>query len=154
MDEESRASMKKHLLVAASLLAATAWAQEAAVATKIDGLVTASQAGTVALVRAGSPLIDGARVLTGSSGHAEFEVGRNCKVILEPNQALTIDAEKTCPDLIASIEDLSNSHLAGLLQDRGFLASLPGWAPLAIAATGAGAVISSSSGRNRPLSGQ
>jgi len=147
--------MKKHLLVAAlSLLAATAWSQEAAVATKIEGLVTASQAGTVALVRAGSPLIDGARILTGSSGHGEFEVGRNCKVILEPNQALTIDAEKTCPDLIASIEDLSNSHLAALLQDRGFMASLPSWAPLAIAATGAGAVIANPSGRNRPLSGQ
>lgn len=103
---------KKTLFVAGFLLATSAFAQQAAVATQVEGLVTVSQGQLVGVLQPGAPIADGARIITGSTGNAVLNVGTaGCQVPLQPNQMVVIQAGQSCANMIASVQNVAT--LAG-----------------------------------------
>jgi len=95
------------LLIAANVLAQTAAAvQKRAVigkVTRVEGLVTVSDAIGVTRVALNDPVIDRNRYVTSSSGYVTLKFDKGCEVELKPNQALTVEDEKTCEALWALI---------------------------------------------------
>jgi hypothetical protein len=77
---------------------------------EVEGLVTVSDGSTIANVVKDSPVIEGTRYVTSSSGSAVLEMDNGCKIDLKPSQSLVVDGAKNCPALIAAIESLSNSN--------------------------------------------
>jgi len=82
--------------------------------TQIEGLVTMSLGAQVATVQAKTPVFDGARFVTSSSGTAEIKLtnGQTCTIDLKPNQMVTIDSGYTCNQQVAAIITLDNSLTA------------------------------------------
>jgi hypothetical protein len=74
----------------------------------VGGLVTVSDANTVNSVVPGMAVVDGARFVTSSSGTAVLKVGRDCEVPLKPNQSVIVERDKTCPELLALVQNLSS----------------------------------------------
>jgi hypothetical protein len=98
----------------AGLLACAALAQTTIGTTvEVKGLVTVSDGSTMANAVAGSPIIDGSRYITGSSGTATLRLSNDCVLKLRPNQSITIDGQKTCDELLAFL-DSGRGTLAGL----------------------------------------
>jgi len=145
--------MPKHALVlAACLLPLGAAAQNGtAIAAQVEGLVTISHGQNVGLLEPGTALPEGARVVTGSSGTTLLRVGPGCEITLRPNQSLLVSAGRSCPDLIAAIEQVAppgGTQVAG----TPWLATPQGLATTALAAGLVGVV--ARAGRSGPLSGQ
>ena len=97
-----------------SLLAATALsaaiAQPAAPvqplgsAVEVKGLVTISQGNVVANAAPGSPLFNGARVMTTSTGSATLRLAGGCVVSLAANQMVVVNEGVDCRALVASVQ--------------------------------------------------
>jgi hypothetical protein len=144
-------------ILAAGLLAAGATAQEpaAAVATRVEGLVTVSQGQLVALLQPGTALREGARVVTGSSGKTLLRVGANCQVELNPNETIVLDTGKACPELIASVKGLGTMGAPGTqVASSGFMSTLMSPIVLGPALAGSVAALAAASGRSGPISSQ
>lgn len=150
--------MSRHaFLLAAGLLAAAATAQEpaAAVATRVEGLVTVSQGQLVALLQPGTMLRDGARVVTGSSGQTLLRVGASCQVELKPNETIILETGKACADLIASVQGLGTLGAPGTqVAGSSFMNTLMSPVVLGPALAGAVAAVAANSGRSGPISSQ
>ncbi len=92
------------VLLAAMLLAAGAVAQQPPAPAlgivgsiaKVQGLVTVSVGTTVANVASDSPIIDGSRYVTSSTGRADLGFKDGCNVTLGPNQWTSVDASTDC----------------------------------------------------------
>jgi hypothetical protein len=94
------------------LIAVNALAQPAALApkravigkvVKVEGLVTVSDANGITRVALNDPVIDRNRYVTSSSGFVTLRMDKGCDVELRPNQALTVEDERTCEALWALI---------------------------------------------------
>jgi hypothetical protein len=136
----------------ASLVACAAFAQEVPVATEVKGLVTVGQGSNVGLLQPGTPIVDGTRIVTGSSGSATIQVSPNCLVPVGPSQAFTFVAGKSCSDLVAAIVNIGSSNstqFAGLFSNNTALLAAVG-APL----TGVTARMNQLASRSAPISGQ
>jgi hypothetical protein len=83
--------------------------------TQIEGLVTMSLGSQVATVQTNTPVFDGARFVTSSSGTAELQLtnGTKCTIDLKPNQMITIDSTFTCKEQVAAIQTLGDTLTAG-----------------------------------------
>jgi hypothetical protein len=106
-------SMRATLFVLAIALGCTsgAWAQAPAAAalgsvTHVEGLVTMSLGSQVATVQPGTPVFDGARFVSSSSGSLEFSLPGGCNVGLQPNQLVQVSSSLTCSQQIASVVSL------------------------------------------------
>jgi hypothetical protein len=112
--------MYKRSLLVLGLLAGggTLYAQQAVVgqATEVKGLVTVSDGSSVANVALGSPVIDGSRYVTSSSGSVTLRLDNDCDIVLKPSETVTIKRERGCAALLASVQSLTGNNvlLAGL----------------------------------------
>ena len=129
--------MRKSITLAtiiATAFSGASWAQAPApvgAVAEVQGLVTMSLGSNVATVQAGTPVFDGARFVSSSSGGAQLKFTDGCVVNLKPNQALAIDSAADCPTRVASIVNLSNGGAAGFFAGNSNLLILGGAALLA-----------------------
>lgn len=96
------------LLSASALALAQAPAQVVGRAVDVEGLVTVSQGANVRTVLNDSPVIDGTRYVTASTGSVTLKFKDACDVKLKPNQSLEVDSRKPCAALIAAVQTLGN----------------------------------------------
>jgi hypothetical protein len=75
-------------------------------AIEVKGLVTVSDEFGVSRVVLNNAVIDRSRFVTSSSGWATLRLNNGCEIVLKPNQAVTIEHEKPCDALWASLESL------------------------------------------------
>ncbi|NML86952.1 hypothetical protein [Polaromonas sp.] len=87
----------------AVLAQAQAPAPAVGVATKVQGLVTVSQGNMLGNLVKDTPLSNGARVVTTSTGFADLRLDNGCTIELLPNQAVTINSKLDCKALVAGI---------------------------------------------------
>lgn len=73
-------------------------------ATEVHGLVTVSSGATLSTAAPGTPILDGSRYVTGSGSSATLRLSNGCVINMSPNQAITVAGQKTCDQLVASIE--------------------------------------------------
>lgn len=101
----------------------------------VQGLVTVSSGTQVAGVVNGSPVFNGTRYVTSSTGYVTLNFGR-CEVKLKPNQSVVVDEDKVCEGMIAAIEPVPGP--GGVFADGTPLLLLLG-AAAAFGGTGGGA---------------
>jgi hypothetical protein len=77
-------------------------------AINVQGLVTVSDDAGVSRVLVNNSVIDHSRYVTSSSGSVTLKLDKGCEIVLKPNQALTVEHEKSCDGLWAAIESLGN----------------------------------------------
>lgn len=96
-------------LVAGLIFFGAVLAQVIAVGTTTDvrGLVTVSEGTTMHSSLTGNPVINGSRFVTSSTGYVTLKFENGCEVKLKPNQSLTVDRERNCAALWASIESVA-----------------------------------------------
>lgn len=81
----------------------------------VQGLVTMSDATSVTTVLPGSPVYDGASVVTSSTGFTTISVNGGCDIRLTPNQSVTVTKDKTCAALLAAVTPLpAGTAVAGV----------------------------------------
>jgi hypothetical protein len=100
-------------------------------AINVKGLVTVSDAQGVSRVVSNNDVIDHNRYVTSSTGYVTLKMDKGCDIELKPNQALTVEDEKSCDALWAAIESLDNP--AGIL--------LAGGGAAGAAAAGGGSLV-------------
>ena len=101
--------MKKYLftLLLTTCVSTSVFAQNpsvAAVAERVEGLVTVSQGNTLGNLVKDSTLIEGARVAATSTGNTTIRLNNSCRVELTASQAVTIDSTLDCKALLASVQ--------------------------------------------------
>ena len=74
------------------------------VVQSVDGLVTVSQGNTLGNVVKDEKILNGARVVTTSTGSAVVKLNNGCLISLAPNQSVTVDPRLDCKALVASIQ--------------------------------------------------
>lgn len=101
-------ALKKLLFAVSALVGATAFAQ-APIGTVVDvqGVVTATRGATGATVTPGSPILNGMRLVTTSTGSVTLRLASGCVVTLQPNQAVTVLQQMTCEQLAAAVTPVS-----------------------------------------------
>jgi hypothetical protein len=143
------------LLIAAAVVAQTAGpVPKRAVlgkATDVRGLVTVSDANGVGRVVANNDVIDRNRYVTSSTGHVTLKMDKGCDIELNPNQALTVEDERSCEALWASIESMDSPAGAllaggGAAAGAGAAAFLVGGSAVLILGGGSGGGASASGG--------
>jgi len=75
-----------------------------AVVESVEGLATVSQGNTLGNLVKDQKIVNGARVVTTSTGSAVLKFNNGCVISLTPNQAVTIDSERECKALVAGIQ--------------------------------------------------
>ena len=128
-------SIKMFVLLGSALLASAAFAQNPPSLGKVrnvEGLVTDTEGASVTSTEVGEEIHDGERFVTSSNGTVTLQLNNGCTLRLEPNQAVTIDKNMTCRELIAAVEPVGRAAGLGL---GGFAAAgSPGRGALAVGA--------------------
>jgi len=112
--------MKKFifLLSVGALFATTASAQAPAteavgVITRVEGLVTVSQADTMGNAFKDEVILQNARVVTTANGFTTIKMNNGCVIELKPNQAVTVDLRRECKAILAGIQSAGVVGAAG-----------------------------------------
>jgi hypothetical protein len=148
-------SVKPLLMFGAVFFAASAFAQ-APLGTvgNVQGLVTVTDGATGGTVAPGSPITNGMRFVTTSSGSVTLQLNNGCSVTVQPNQAVTVLQSMTCQELTAAVQPVGAAGVAagagGAFGAGGAGAGLMGVSALALAGFAANRAIV----RNPSLSGQ
>lgn len=113
-------SVKPLLMFGAVFLAASAFAQ-APLGTvgNVQGLVTVTDGATGGTVAPGSPIANGMRFVTTSSGSVTLQLNNGCTVTVQPNQAVTVLQSMTCQELTAAVQPVGAGIAAGGAFGRG-----------------------------------
>ena len=124
--------LKMFAIVGSALLTSAAFAQtEPSLGTvrNIRGLATETDGASVKSPEPGEAIRDGARFVTSSSGSVTLQLNNGCTLNLEPNQAVTINKNMTCRELVAAVEPVGRAAGVG----GGFIVSgSPGAGALAV----------------------
>ena len=112
-------SIKSHIAVMLALVVATAFAQERdkerlGTVDNVHGLVTVTDGATGGTVATGNPIISGMRFVTSSSGSAVLRFDNGCEIKLEPSHAVTVLHRDTCEALIAGVQPIGGTNVAGV----------------------------------------
>jgi hypothetical protein len=110
----------------------------------VQGLVTVSDGTSIGNVVNGSPVIDGSRFVTSSSGSALLRMSKGCDIRLKPSQSLVVQDGLNCEALIAAIQTLGNNNAMFALLTN----------PLVGMGTLASAALISTARNGGPISGQ
>lgn len=128
------------LLIAAAVVAQTAGPSPKrpvlGKAINVKGLVTVSDANGVSRVVSNNDVIDRNRYVTSSTGYVTLKMDKGCDIELKPNEALTVEDERSCEALWVAIESLGNP--AGVLLAGGAGGGGAGLTPFVI---GGGAIL-------------
>lgn len=111
---ETAVSIKPLIVFGSALLASAAFAQ-AVLGTvgNVQGLVTDTDGATISSTNPGEVIKDGERFVTSSNGSVTLQLNNGCTIILQPNQAVTIDSRMTCRELLAAVTPVGSPGLAG-----------------------------------------
>src|SRR6188768_2497287 len=86
------------------LLAATALAQaQLGTVTSVNGVATVTTGTSGTAVTAGAPIVEGARVITTSSGSLTFRLANGCTVNVPAGHAVTVSSSLNCQQLQAAV---------------------------------------------------
>lgn len=69
----------------------------------VSGAVTVGGKGIVSKAMNGIPLVNGNTILVPSDGEATVVLDNGCSVRLQSSQHLTVDSDRTCNEIIASV---------------------------------------------------
>lgn len=108
--------MKKLLIAFSAALGVAAFAQPVlGTVSNVQGVVTSIQGATGTVVTEGSPVINGMRLVTTSSGSVTLRLNSGCTLTLQPGQAVTVLQSMTCQQLTAAVQPVpvGGSVLAG-----------------------------------------
>lgn len=101
---------KKLLLAVAAVAAASAWAQAPlGTITSVNGVATVTTGTTGTAITVGAPIVNGARVITTSTGSVTFRLNNGCTLTVPPGSAVTVLADRTCDQLRASIQPVTTT---------------------------------------------
>jgi len=109
--------MKKYAfgLLLAAFVSPTVFAQAQTVAVgvaeSVEGLVMVSQGNISGNLVKDSTLVNGARVVTTSTGVATIKLDNGCRIDMCANQAVTINSRLDCKALVAGVQ--STGAIAG-----------------------------------------
>ena len=74
------------------------------VVTRVQGLVTVSQANTMGNVFKDEVILQNARVVTTANGSTTIRLNNGCVIEMKPNQAVTVDFRRECKAILAAIQ--------------------------------------------------
>lgn len=103
---------KKLLALSAVFFSAAVWAQSIGTVGSVSGVVTINDGTRVLSAAPGSPIPDGARIVTTSSGSAVLQLANGCVIDLKPNQAVTVLRGSSCGDLAAAVRPTGAAQAA------------------------------------------
>ena len=83
------------------------------VVTRVEGLVTVSQANTMGNVFKDEIILQNARVVTTANGSTTIRLKNGCVIDLKPNQAVTVDFRRECKAILAAIQPAGIVGVAG-----------------------------------------
>lgn len=90
--------------IAITLAAGAAMAQAPlGTVTQVQGIATVTTGTSGAAIAAGAPVVNGARVITTSSGTVTLRLNNGCTVTVPPGHALTVVSGLSCQQLTAAI---------------------------------------------------
>lgn len=152
---------KKLLLALAVAFAGPVLAQAPlGTVTSVTGVATVTTGTSGVAVTSGAPIVEGARVITTSTGSVTFRLANGCTVTVPPGSAVTVRSAMSCDQLRAAIQPAATAVTTTTATTSGtvpagpmFAGVTPGmWAGLAaIAAVG---VIASNDDDDAPISGR
>lgn len=80
-------------------------AQSIGTISNVSGTVTVNDGTRVVNATAGSPISNGARIVTTSTSTATVRLANGCVVDLKPGQAVTLLSSTSCSDLLATVQN-------------------------------------------------
>ena len=83
------------------------------VVTRVEGLVTVSQANTMGNVFKDEIILQNARVVTTANGSTTIRLNNGCVIEMKPNQAVTVDFRRECKAILAAIQPVGAVGVAG-----------------------------------------
>ncbi|HVE51981.1 MAG TPA: hypothetical protein VNB23_01215 [Ramlibacter sp.] len=94
----------KLALAVASLAAASVFAQAIlGTVTSVEGVATVTTGTTGTAISAGAPIVNGARVITTSTGSVTFRLANGCTITVPPGHAVTVQSNLSCEQLRAAM---------------------------------------------------
>lgn len=105
-------------LVASGAVWAQATPKILGAAADVKGLVTVSDGTTVSSVVNRSPIVDGARFVTSSTGSVTLKFDQGCDIKLEPNQSLVVRGNNRCEAILASVQSIPAESTASAAPTR------------------------------------
>ena len=114
--QEFIVSKKMFAVLGSALLASAAFAQNQpslGTVRNVEGLVTDTDGASVTSTETGEAIHDGERFVTSSSGTVTLQLNNGCTLTLQPNQAVTIDRNMTCRQLVAAVEQVGGGTALG-----------------------------------------
>jgi hypothetical protein len=107
-------TFKKLLFALSALVAATAYAQAPlGTVTTVEGVVTATQGTTGVTVVTGTPIQEGMRFVTTSSGRVVLRMNNGCVVTVPAGSAITVLPNQSCQQLAAAVQPLTPTTVMG-----------------------------------------
>jgi hypothetical protein len=101
-------TLKKLLFALSALVAATAYAQTPlGTVTTVEGVVTATQGTNGVTVVTGTPIHEGMRFVTTSSGRVVLRMNNGCVVTVPAGSAITVQPNQSCQQLAAAVQPLA-----------------------------------------------
>ena len=102
--------MKKKLgTLIAALFATAAFAQTLGTVTSVNGVATVTTGTAGTAITAGAPIVEGARVITTSTGSVTFRLASGCVINVPPGSAVTVRSALSCQQLQASIQPVTTA---------------------------------------------
>jgi hypothetical protein len=107
-------AMNKLLVALGALCVGAAIAQPAVLGTvsNVEGVSTAVQGATGAVVTPGQAILNGMRFITTSSGTMTLTMNSGCVVTLQPGQAVTVLQSMNCQQLVAAVQPVPVAPIA------------------------------------------
>jgi hypothetical protein len=92
------------------LLASAALAQaQLGTVTSVNGVATVTTGTTGTAITAGAPIVEGARVITTTSGSVTFRLASGCTVNVPAGHAVTVSSSLSCQQLQASVRPVTTA---------------------------------------------
>ena len=102
---------KKLTFALASVLAAgTVLAQaQIGTVTSVNGVATVTTGTVGTAIGPGAPIVEGARVITTTTGNVVFRLANGCTVTVPPGHAVTVSSTMPCPQLQAAVRPVTTA---------------------------------------------
>ncbi|MBC5783442.1 hypothetical protein H8N03_10840 [Ramlibacter sp. USB13] len=103
--------MKKKLgTVLISLIAGAAIAQAPlGTVTNVSGVATVTTGTAGTAITVGAPIVEGARVITTTTGSVTFRLANGCVITVPPGHAITVRSAMSCQQLQAAMQPVTTA---------------------------------------------
>lgn len=100
---------KKLLLALTFVAAAPAFAQTIGTVVNVNGVATVTTGTSGVAIAPGAAIVNGARVITTSSGSVTFRLNNGCTVTVPPGHGVTVLSSLSCEQLQASVRPVTTT---------------------------------------------